>query len=154
MTMDQLVHLARRYAAWVLGPLMAAGAALWARHAWVQAQGMEAWCGIHPSMYPCPWRDLVIQAFIHHRLSSAALLLGAAAWALMAAWRLSPISKRARTPFIRSGSLACAWLGLVLSIFGLTLYDADRSAFAALLCALAASQTARDDESAWATESR
>lgn len=147
MTTQSINRLTRCVAPWVMGPLMAAAAALWARHAWVQAQGIGAWCEQHASDFPCPWRELVIQAFIDHRLSTAALVLAALAWSGVLMLRLSHVSKPATLQYAASASRVCAWLGLVVSVCGLALYDADRSAFAALCCVLAASNAALPDDS-------
>ena len=108
---------------WMLGPALALALAYAARHAWVQAPGMGPWCEQHPLSWPCPWREWVIQAFIHHRLSTLALSCAALSWALSlrrTAWPAMPL----------------AWFGLCVATCGLVLYDADRSALAALLCAL------------------
>jgi len=120
------------------------------RHQWVQAPGLGLWCESHPLESPCPWRELVIQAFVDHRLSSVGLTLAALCWGLLGAWRL--LSKRATAAHPTPGAgwaatgaaiAAAAWLGLVVSCLGLVLYDAERSAMAALLCALAAVQLPR-----------
>ena len=66
--------------AWLAGPPAAVGLSLWARHGWVQAHELAVWCEQHANQHPCPWRDAVIQAFIDHRLSTAAFVLAGIAW--------------------------------------------------------------------------
>lgn len=113
-----LRHILLRLA-WLVGPPAAVGLSLWARHGWVQAHELAVWCGQHANQHPCPWRDAVIQAFIDHRLSTAAFVLAGIAWMAHGAARQ-----------------CIAWVGLVISCFGLVLYDADRCAASALCCML------------------
>lgn len=120
--------------AWCI-PAAALGMAYWMRHQWVQAQGMGIRCEAEPSQWPCPARDLVIQAFIDHRLSTVAGLLAVLAWGLVLARRGGRQSARPTAPH-RAAEWA-AWAGLTISAVGLVLYDADRSAFTGLLCAMA-----------------
>ena len=111
---------------------------LWARHEWVQAQGMGVWCDQHPDAWPCPWRSFVIQAFLHHRLSTLALAsagCGALGWWWVSRPDDRKASRRFRGAALRLSMLASA-VGLVLACGGLVLYDTERSAAAALLSAL------------------
>lgn len=120
--------------AWCM-PAAALGVAYWVRHQWVQAQDMGIRCEAVPSEWPCPARDLVIQAFIDHRLSTAAGLLALLAWGLVLVQRWGRQSARSTAP--RGAAVWAAWAGLTISALGLVLYDADRSAFTGLLCAMA-----------------
>lgn len=120
-----------RVVLWWAGPAAALALAYAARHGWVQAEGLGVWCEQHSRAWPCPWREAVIQAFIHHRLSTVALACAALSWAL--ALRPTPARTGAGIQELAIGS---AWLGLCVAVCGLVLYDTDRSALAALLCAL------------------
>ena len=112
---------------------------------------MGTQCETQPLQFPCPWRDWVIQSFIDHRLSTVALLLAAFTWVFIwgfmrtSIWS-APMAEDAQARHAvqadgwRAAARVTAWLGLFVSCCGLVLYDADRSALAALLCALGAVQ--------------
>jgi hypothetical protein len=144
MSLHRYTLSALRSGAWWIGPCVALAGALWARHHVVQASGMADACEREPLSDLCLWRGWVIQAFTDHRLSSAALMLGACGWCLVLGSRLarrsSPILLPDRLHWAQQGATAAAWLGLCVAVCGLVLYDAERSAFAALACALCAVQ--------------
>ena len=119
--------------AWIGLPAGAVGAAVAARLLWVQAPGMEALCELEPARAACVGRNLVIQAFLHHRLSSASLGLCAGAGCL---WLMAQVYGVARCAGLLRIALALALGGVVAAALGLVLYDADRSAWAMLLSGL------------------
>ena len=102
---------------WLVAAIACMLAAAWLRHHWVQASGMGPFCESSPGSWPCPWREWVIQAFIHHRLSSTGAFLLAVAWVM--GWG------RGRAMTI---AVAVCGLALCVSAMGLVLYDPDRSA--------------------------
>lgn len=122
-----------------VGAAAAFAVSLWTRHEWVQAQGMGVWCEQHPQAWPCPGRHWVIQAFLHHRLSSLALLMvgcGAMAWWWRSKRGLSKAPSHTHDTIIGRLSASAACIGLWLACCGLVLYDTERSAAAALLAGL------------------
>ena len=126
---------------WWCGPAAALGLAYWARHQWVQAEGMGVRCELAPLQWPCPARDLVIQAFIDHRLSTTATGLTVLAWGALVTVRWCQSHAALAIALLLKGAAKwVSWAGLLVSVVGLVLYDADRSALTALLCALAAVQ--------------
>ena len=116
---------------WWWAPATALILSLVARHALVQAPGMAAQCEAHPMLQPCVWRSGVIQAFVDHRLSTTALALALGAWGL---WCVARLSGGLHPAWVLRAAALLASLGLAVAICGLVLYDADRSAWAALLC--------------------
>ena len=110
----------RGWALAALWPLGWAAAAYAARLLWVEAQGLAVACQVQGSDWPCPARQAVIEAFLNHRLSTIAGALAVLAW-------LAP----------RVLQRPAGWAGLGVAACGLVLYDADRSALAALACAAA-----------------
>jgi hypothetical protein len=126
--------------AWMGLPAGALGAAVAARLLWVQAPGMEAWCDLEPAQAACVGRAWVIQAFLHHRLSSTSLGLGVSAWIL---WWLAPACGAARFPGVLRVAQALALGGVVVAALGLVWYDVDRSAWAVLLSGLCGLRAAR-----------
>lgn len=118
--------------AWLVAVAASGVLASWARHQWVEAQGLAARCAQEPERWPCGPRQAVIELFLDHKLGHAAMALGALA--LAGAWHASSTGRAGRLLMAVSGAGACC------AVAGLTLYDADRSALGFVLSALAFSR--------------